>query len=76
MGKAKKEKVTMLCPVGRFFQGLEGVPEIQSEFFDHLKKARIEFLRAIRALVDERIEHIEKKASRRAKKRVTKIKVD
>jgi hypothetical protein len=79
MGKNKKEKKgqeVVLCPVGRFFQDLEETAGVQSTFFEHLNKSRIEFLKAIRSLVDERIEHMEKKASHRGKKKASRIKVE
>jgi len=64
------------CPVGRFFSDLEKASGRQSKFFEHLNQSRIEFLRAIRALVDERIEGLEKKGAKKAGKKMTKIKVE
>ena len=76
MSKEKSEGGALLCPVGRFFSDLEKQTGKGSDFHKHLGKSRIEFLKAVRALVDERIEHIEKKDAKRQKKRVTRIKVD
>lgn len=76
MGKKKDEKEMVLCPVGRFFVDLEKVCTKKSKFFDHLTGSRVEFLKAIRSLVDEKIEDLEKKGPAKARKKVTKIKVE
>ncbi len=75
MDKKKDEKEMMFCPVGRFFMDLEKVCNKKSKFFEHLTKSRIEFLKSIRSLVDEKIEDLEKKGSAKVRKKVTKIKV-
>ena len=75
MSKEKNEGGAMLCPVGRFFSDLEKKTGKGSDFHKHLGKSRIEFLKAVRALVDERITHFEKSDAKKEKKRVTKIKV-
>jgi hypothetical protein len=48
----------------------------KSKFVDHMTQSRIEFLKGIRSLVDERIEDLDKKESGKRKKKATKIKVD
>ena len=48
----------------------------KSKFREHINRSRIEFLKAIRSLLDERIEELEKGPSRRGEKKVTKIKVE
>jgi hypothetical protein len=63
------------CPVGKFFWDLQRTSRKKSKFFDHLDQSRMEFLKAIRALVDERIADIEKRGAARSKK-ATKIKVE
>ena len=65
----------MVCPVGKFFWDMQKTSRKKSKFFDHLGQSRIEFLKAIRSLVDERIEDIEKKGAARSKG-TTKIKVE
>jgi hypothetical protein len=76
MAKEKKHKEEKFhCPVGQFFEDLEGLRGGKSEFFDHLNQSRLEFLKAIRTLVDEKIENIEKKGAKK-KKKTTKIKVE
>jgi hypothetical protein len=76
MAKEKKHKEEkFFCPVGRFFEDLEGLQGEKSEFFDHLNQSRLEFFKAIRSLLDEKIESIEKKSAKKRKK-ATKIKVE
>jgi hypothetical protein len=75
-GKKSKEE-TVLCPVGRFFQDLEEASSAgRSSFFEHLDRSRMELFKAIRSLLDEKIEHIEKGARGREKRKATKIKVE
>ena len=72
----KEKSEIFLCPVGRFFSDLEKASWEKSTFFKHLNQSRIEFLKAIRSLMDERIENLEKKESPKAKKKMTKISVE
>jgi hypothetical protein len=76
MGKKADEREVALCPVGRFFLELEKVSGKKSDFLEHLTLSRIEFLKAIRSLVDERIEDLEKKGSKRGKRKAKKITVE
>lgn len=76
MVKEKHKEEMVICPVGRFFSDLEEFFGEKSKFFDHLNQSRIEFLKAVRSLVDERIESLEKKGSKGGKKKMTKIKVE
>ena len=76
MARKKEEQHMVLCPVGRFFQDLEKASGRRSDFFVHLNRSRMEFLKAVRSLVDERIEDLEKRDSRKGKKKATKIKVE
>ncbi|MBW1863804.1 MAG: hypothetical protein JRJ02_15785 [Deltaproteobacteria bacterium] len=75
MGREKNEKEMMLCPVGNFFLDLEKVFDKKSKFLGHMNQSRLEFLKGIRSLLDEKIGHLEKKGSAKAGKRATKIKV-
>ena len=73
----KIEEESYLCPVGRFFTDLERkVRGRKSKFREHLTRSRIEFLKAIRSLVDERIEELEKGPSEKGGNRETKIEVE
>ena len=76
MDKEKHEKEMLVCPVGKFFLDLEKAYGKKGKFFEHLNQSRIEFLKAIRSLLDERIENLEEKGDKRAKKKMTKIKVE
>ena len=76
MDKEKDEKEMLVCPVGRFFSDLERAYGKKTKFFEHLSQSRVEFLKAIRSLVDERIENLEEKGAKRAKKKMTKVKVE
>jgi hypothetical protein len=76
MGKEKNESEMFVCPVGRFFSDLEKLSGKKSEFVRHLSQSRIEFLKAIRSLIDEKIEGLENKIEKKGKKKATKIKVE
>jgi hypothetical protein len=76
MGKEKTENEVVVCPVGKFFLDLEKRSGKRSQFNKHLSQSRIEFLKAIRSLVDERIEDLEKKASKKEKEKMTRIEVE
>ena len=74
---AKKDKEQMVdCPVGRFLMDLEGSLGKKSKFFEHMTRSKVEFLKGIRSFLDERIEHYEKKGSKKTGKKMTKIKID
>jgi len=75
MEKHADEKEPTLCPVGRFFAELEKRGGRESGFCDHLNRSRIEFLKAIRSLVDEGIERMEKRNAG-VTRRATKIDVE
>ncbi|MCJ7595274.1 MAG: hypothetical protein MUO52_10950 [Desulfobacterales bacterium] len=76
MAKKKVEDDVFVCPVGKFFSDLEKASRRKSKFFEHMNLSKVEFLKAIRSLVDERIEDLEKKGSSKGEKRATKIKVE
>ena len=74
---AKKGKEQIVdCPVGRFFMDLEDSMGKKSKFFKHMNRSKVEFLKGIRSLLDERIDHYEKKGSKKTDKKMTKIKID
>ena len=75
MAAKKSEPQMAICPVGKFFMDLETVFGKKSDFFKYMTQSRIEFLKAMRALLDERINTLEKEKSPKKKKRMTKIKV-
>ena len=71
----KKEEELVVCPVGKFFMDLQKFSMPKSKFFEHLDLSRIEFLKAIRALVDERNDGLEEKKRSKQGKKATKIEV-
>jgi hypothetical protein len=76
MGKKHHDEEMAICPVGRFFTDLEKASAKKSKFFEHLDRSRVEFLKALRSLLDESIEHLEKREPSGRKKRATKIEVE
>ncbi len=76
MGKKEDKTEIALCPVGKFFMGLEKVSGKKSGFFEHLNLSRIEFLKAVQSLVEERIDDLEKKGSESGKRKAKKIAVE
>ena len=61
MAQKKNKEQMVVCPVGKFFMDLEEIMGKKSKFFDHMIRSRVEFLKGIRALLDERIDYYEKK---------------
>ena len=76
MAKEKIKEEGFPCPVGRFFAEWEKSSLEKSNFFKHLNQSRVEFLKAVRSLIDERIENLEQRQDEKKGKRATKIKVD
>jgi hypothetical protein len=76
MAKKNREEEPFVCPVGRFFMDLDKVWGSRSQFHKHLDQSRIEFLKALRSLMDERIDTLEKRQSGKDKKKATKIEVE
>ena len=72
----KKEEEMVMCPVGKFFMDLQKLSRPRSKFFEHMDLSRIEFLKAIRSLVDERIEGLEEKKRSEQGKKATKINIE
>ena len=75
MDKEKEEQKTE-CPVCRIFQELGKFSKKKSQFFDHMNLSQVEFLKAIRTLVDERIETLDAKGQPREEKTATRIEVE
>ncbi|MEJ2023646.1 MAG: hypothetical protein P8Y00_01245 [Deltaproteobacteria bacterium] len=72
----EKEEGLMDCPAARFFRDMEQTFGKKSKFFDHMNRSRVEFLKGVRAFVDERIEELEKRGKRSQEQKVTKIEVE
>ena len=76
MTARKSSEEPFICPVGRFFSELEKLGGKKSKFFEHMNKSKLEVLRAVKSLIDEKIEDLEKKGSSGSRKKSTKIKVE
>ena len=72
--KAKEDRID--CPVGAFFMDLEKTFGRKSRFNKHLTRSKIEFLKGVKSLLDDRIEYLEKKGSQKAGAKLTKVKVE
>jgi hypothetical protein len=66
----------MICPIGKFFLKLEKASRRKSQFAKHVSQSQIELLKAVRYLIDEKIEDLEKAGQTEEKKKSTRIKVD
>jgi len=62
--------------LGTFFSWLDGRISPSSEFREHMTKSRIEFLKGIRVLIDKKIDDLEKRHSKKADKKATRVKVE
>jgi len=76
MAKEKNKEEAVICPVGSCLREIEKTFGKKSKFAEHMTQSRIEVLKGIRSLVDERIEDLDRKISGKRKKKPTKIKVD
>ena len=76
MSQKKNKEQMVVCPVGKFFTDLEGRMGKKSKFFSHMARSKVEFLKGVRTLLDEGIDYYEKKGSKQAGKKMTKIKVE
>ena len=61
MASVKNKEEAVVCPVGCFLRDVEKKFGKKSKFLDHMTQSRIEVLKAIRSLVDERIDQLDKK---------------
>ena len=73
--KTAEEEAGFICPMCLVVRCLRDMVDRESPFFEHMNKARIEFLEGIKSLIDERIEAAKKGAGTK-KSRLTKIKVE
>jgi hypothetical protein len=72
--KGKEERTN--CPGGTFFMDLEKTFGRKSPFYEHMTRSKIEFLKGVKSLLDDRIEYLEKKDSKKAGARMTKVNVE
>jgi hypothetical protein len=76
MVKKKGSEERSICPVGTFFADLEKTFGRKSQFFNHLTRSKIEFLKGVKSLLDDRIECLEKRGSEKAGVKLTNVKVE
>ena len=76
MSKEKSGKEAAGCPIGSFFKNMDEIFGAGSDIGGHLQRSQLEFLKAIRAWADGRIEQLEQKFPSNRKKKMTKIKVE
>ena len=63
------------CPIGAFLGDVERTFGKESNFFDHITRSRIEILKAIRSLLDERIDGLDAEKSETDRGKMKNIKV-
>jgi len=76
MTDEKASDDVVCCPVGRFFSGLDRIFGKESEFQAHMNRSRIEFLKAVRTILDQGIEHLEERAAGGGEQKITRIEVE
>ena len=76
MAKAKNEDPRFTCPVGKFFKDFQTGSREKSQFHQHMTLCGVEFLKAVRTVVDESIERLEKGPRGSRGKKATRIKVE
>ncbi len=76
MVEKKGEEEKIVCPVGTFFADLEKSFGKKSPFYKHMTRSKIEFLKGLKSLLDERIQRLEKKGSPKSGAKMTKVKVE
>ena len=62
--------------LGRFFSWLDGRVSPSPEFREHMAKSRVECLRGVRVLIDKKIDDLEKRHTKKADKKSTRVKVE
>ncbi|MCP4149056.1 MAG: hypothetical protein GY757_15010 [bacterium] len=72
--KGKEDRIN--CPVGTFFMDLEKTFGRKSPFYEHMTRSKIEFLKGVKSLLDDRIEYLEKKGSKKTGAKMTQVKVE
>ncbi|MBM4042427.1 MAG: hypothetical protein FJ290_28375 [Planctomycetes bacterium] len=73
MARKTTDEGRFRCPVYELLDHLRRKGRCTSAFFDHLQKAQVELLLAVRSVIDERVERLSREA--KAKPRAQRIKV-
>ncbi len=63
------------CPIGQFFYQMDKLLGPKSDFRKHLYNSKVEFLKAIRSVIDKKIEDLEKRVQG-TKKQAVKVEVE
>lgn len=63
------------CPIGEFISRVRSTFGSESEFRQHMRNSRIEFLKAIRSIIDKRIEELEQ-CGRASERRANKVEIE
>jgi hypothetical protein len=72
--KSKDDRIT--CPLSTFITDLEKTFGRKSPFYKHMTQSKIEFLKGVKSLLDDRIERLEKENSKKTGAKMTKVKVE
>ncbi len=63
------------CPIGELISQVWATFGAESEFRRHMRNSKIELLKAIRSIIDKKIEDLEKHSTA-SKKRACKVEID
>ena len=74
--KSEAGDTKALCPLGKFFQGLEDLSKNAPEFRKPLDRSHLELLKAAKALVDSKIKTLEKRNTPGKRKVARKITIE
>jgi hypothetical protein len=73
MARKTADEGQFRCPVYEILDRLCRKGKCASAFFDHVEKAQVELLLAVRSVIDQRVEHLTREA--KAKPHAQRIKV-
>ncbi len=73
MARTPGEPREVKCPIYEILDRLHDKGRSCGEFFDHLKKAKVELLLALRSLIDERVERLTKTGGQKPRARRIKV---
>ena len=68
MAREKNNEKMTSCPAARFFRDIEKALGEKTKFDDHMTQSKIEILKGIRSLLDEKIEQMNQKDCAKDKK--------
>jgi len=74
--KSEAGDAKALCPLGKFFQGLEDLSKNAPKFRKHLDRSHLELLKAVKTLVDSKIKNLEKRNIPEKRKVARKITIE